>query len=80
MCDFVIFTKNVTLMNFLYFDPGLGAMIVQAIVAGVAGVVLFSKNLMFKIKSFLGLTRKDDFFDEIDIKQNKIENKDSGDK
>ena len=32
-------------MQFLYFDPGLGAMIVQAIVAVVAGVVLFSKGL-----------------------------------
>ena len=33
-------------MHFLYFDPGLGAMIIQAIVAAVAGVILFSKNFM----------------------------------
>ena len=39
-------------MHFLYFDPGLGAMIIQAIVAAVAGVLLFSKNLLFKSKSF----------------------------
>ena len=29
-------------MNFLYFDPGLGAMIVQAVVAAAAGVLLLS--------------------------------------
>ena len=40
-------------MHFLYFDPSIGAMIVQAIVAAVAGIVLFSKGLMFKIKSFI---------------------------
>ena len=30
----------------LYFDPGLGAMIVQAIVAAAAGILLFSKNVI----------------------------------
>jgi hypothetical protein len=53
-------------MNFLYFDPGLGAMIVQAVVAAAAGVLLFSKGVMYKIKEFLGLT-KDETFDSIDI-------------
>ncbi|KAA5824207.1 hypothetical protein FPF71_10580 [Algibacter amylolyticus] len=53
-------------MNFLYFDPGLGAMIIQAIVAGVAGVLLFSKNLLYKIKSFFGLVKEDHLFEEID--------------
>ena len=47
-------------MTFLYFDPGIGAMIVQGIVAAVAGIVLFSKNAMFKVKSFLGLTKKEE--------------------
>lgn len=57
-------------MTFLYFDPGIGAMIVQGIVAAVAGIVLFSKNAMFKIKSFLGLTKKeDDIFDDIHVNQ-----------
>ena len=52
----------------LYFDPGLGAMIVQALVAAVAGFVLFSKNAMFKIKSFFGLV-KEDTYDSIDVEE-----------
>lgn len=53
-------------MTFLYFDPGLGAMIAQGLVAIVAGVVLFSKSALFKIKSMLGLI-KEDAYDGIDI-------------
>jgi hypothetical protein len=66
----------------LYFDPGLGAMIIQAIVAAVAGVILFSKNLMYKIKLFLGLAKanKDDVFDDIDIKESEIENNNSSER
>ncbi len=56
-------------MNFLYFDPGLGAMIVQAVVAAAAGVLLFSKNVMYKIKSFLGLVKDEDSQDSIDIEE-----------
>jgi hypothetical protein len=58
-------------MNFLYFDPGLGAMIIQALVAAVAAVVLFSKNLMFKIKTFFGLIKpeEEDMFGDIDVKK-----------
>ncbi len=55
-------------MFFLYFDPGLGAMIVQAVVAAAAGVLLFSKGVMYKVKSFFGLTKdQDDAYDSIDI-------------
>jgi hypothetical protein len=56
-------------MYFLYFDPGLGAMIIQTIIAAVAGFILFSKNLMYKIKLFLGLAKpqEDDIFDDLDI-------------
>lgn len=54
-------------MNFLYFDPGLGAMIVQAIVAAAAGIILFSKNTLYKIKSFLGIAPKEEEYDSIDI-------------
>jgi len=63
-------------MTFLYFDPGLGAMLIQALVAAVAAVVLFSKNIMFKIKSFLGLIKddEDDVFGDIDIDDKKDEN------
>ena len=68
-------------MHFLYFDPSIGAMIVQAVVAAVAGIVLFSKGFMFKIKSFLGLVNNDDdLFDDIDVKDSDIENKKTGDK
>ncbi|GAB5564089.1 MAG: hypothetical protein Wins2KO_11520 [Winogradskyella sp.] len=63
-------------MTFLYFDPGLGAMIIQAIVAAIAGVVLFSKNVMLKIKSFLGIVKKndEDIFEDIDINDSDLEN------
>lgn len=55
-------------MNFLYFDPGLGAMIVQAVVAAAAGVLLFSKGVMYKVKSFFGLVKEEeDTYDSIDI-------------
>ncbi len=56
-------------MKFLYFDPGLGAMIVQAVVAAAAGVILFSKNAMHKIKSFLGLVKEEGQNDSIDIEE-----------
>ena len=45
-------------MIFLYFDPGIGALIIQTLIAAVAGIVLFSKNLLFKIKTFLGFARE----------------------
>ena len=58
-------------MYFLYFDPTIGAMIVQAIVAAFAGFILFSKNLLLKIKLFLGITKlsEDEIFDEINVKE-----------
>ena len=64
-------------MYLLYFDPGLGAMIVQAIVAAVAGVVLFSKNLMYKIKLFFGLakTKDDSLFDDINVTDSDVDSK-----
>jgi len=69
-------------MHFLYFDPSLGAMIIQAIIAAVAGVILFSKNLMYKIKVFLGIAKdhKDDVFDDINIKDSDIENNKSSER
>ncbi|NLN25900.1 MAG: hypothetical protein GX163_09710 [Bacteroidetes bacterium] len=64
-------------MFFLYFDPGLGAMIVQAVVAAAAGVLLFSKNVMYKIKAFLGLTKaKDDLYNSIDIDEEETDTND----
>lgn len=69
-------------MHFLYFDPAIGALIIQAIVAAIAGVVLFTKNLMFKIKSFFGLIKQDkqDLFDAINVDDSELENKRSSDK
>lgn len=56
-------------MSLLYFDAGIAAMIVQGIVAVAAGVVLFSKNALYKIKLFLGLLKEEDY-DSIDIDEN----------
>lgn len=69
-------------MQFLYFDPGLGAMIVQAIVAAVAGFLLFSKNLWYNIKLFFGVVKKDttELFDDINIEDSDIEIEKSIDK
>lgn len=52
----------------LYFDPGTGALIVQFLAAAVAGVLLFYRTLIHKIKSILGIKDKkeDDFMDEGD--------------
>ena len=60
-------------MNLLYFDPGLGAMIVQAVVAVAAGVLLFSKNAMYKLKLLLGLTKEEDTIDSIDVEEEDTE-------
>ena len=68
-------------MYFLYFDPGLGAMVIQAIVAAVAGIFLFSKNLLYKIKIFFNIIKEeDDLFDDITIKDTDTENKTNSDK
>ncbi len=57
-------------MYFLYFDPGLGAMIIQGLVAFAAGILLFSKGVMYKIKGLFGLNKEEeDTYDSIDIDQ-----------
>lgn len=68
------------LIVFLYFDPGLGAMIVQALVATAAGILLFSKGVMYKVKSFFGIVKKeDDTYDSIDIEEEDTEGHDKTD-
>jgi len=68
------------LIVFLYFDPGLGAMIVQALVAAAAGILLFSKGVMYKVKSFFGIEKKeDDTYDSIDIEEEDTESHDKTD-
>ena len=56
----------------LYFDPGTGALIVQFLAAVVAGILLFYKTVIYKIKSIFGVKGKeeDDFMDETDSKEN----------
>ena len=39
-------------MIVLYFDPGLGAMLVQALIAAAASLIVFSKNVKAKIQNF----------------------------
>lgn len=41
-----------------YLDPGSGALIVQMLLAGVAGVVLFLKMQGRRVLSLFGLRRK----------------------
>ena len=50
----------------LYFDPGTGALIVQFLAAAVAGVLLFYRTVLHKIKSLFGIKEKeeDDFMDD----------------
>jgi len=45
-------------------------MLAQAVVAGVAAVLLFSKAIMYKVKSFFGLIKKEeDTYDSIDVEE-----------
>ncbi len=50
----------------LYFDPGTGALIVQFLAAAVAGVLLFYRTVLHKIKSIFGIKDKeeDNFMDD----------------
>lgn len=50
----------------LYFDPGTGALIVQFLAAAVAGVLLFYRTVLHKIKTIFGIKDKeeDDFMDD----------------
>ncbi|MGJ8667674.1 MAG: hypothetical protein ACSHW7_14990 [Patiriisocius sp.] len=64
-------------MSFLYFDAGTGMMIVQAIAAVFAGILLFSKGVLYKIKSFFGMNKyDDDTYDSIDVDENEDEEDD----
>ena len=47
----------------LYFDPGTGALILQFLAAAVAGVLLFYRTVLHKIKSLFGIKEKEeDYF------------------
>lgn len=54
-------------LPFLYFDPGTGALVVQAIVAVGASVALFYKRVAIGIKSVFGKKQQeDDLMGDID--------------
>ncbi len=57
----------------LYFDPGTGALIVQFFAAAVAGMLLFYRTIIHKIKSVFGIKTKkeDDFMDEEENKEDR---------
>lgn len=45
-------------------------MIVQALVAVGAGILLFSKGVMYKVKSFFGIQKEEeDTYDSIDVEE-----------
>jgi hypothetical protein len=48
------------LLFFLYLDPGSGSLIIQAIIAGIAGSAYAVKIYYHKIKSFLGIKSHDE--------------------
>jgi len=65
-------------MLIFYFDPGLGAMLVQALVATIAGIAVFSKNLKTNIKNFfLGKSDHDDSNESINIDEDEERSKPS---
>lgn len=57
----------------LYFDPGTGALIVQFLAAAVAGILLFYRTVVTKVKAIFGIKNKeeDDFMDDSDVKEDK---------
>ena len=61
---------------FLYFDPGTGALVVQALAATAAAGVLFYRRIVTKVQSVFGKKQQQDLMGDIDID----ENTDGGDK
>jgi hypothetical protein len=47
-------------ITFLYLDPGSGSLIVQAVIAGIAGASYFVKLYFSKIKSFFFGSKEED--------------------
>lgn len=63
---------------FLYFDPGLGALILQFLIAAVAAVALFYRSVIAKIKSIFGIGKtSEDIFDDLDADPKTTQNRDS---
>jgi len=54
-------------LPFLYFDPGTGALVVQALAATAAAVALFYNRITIKVKSLFGKKQQPDLMGDIDI-------------
>jgi len=54
-------------LPFLYFDPGTGALVVQAVAATAAAGALFYKKIITKVQSVFGKKQKQDLMGGIDI-------------
>jgi hypothetical protein len=52
---------------FLYFDPGTGALVVQAVAALAASVALFYKRIANGFRSVFGKKQEQDLMGDIDI-------------
>jgi hypothetical protein len=57
----------------LYFDPGTGALVAQALAAVGAGVLLFYKRIKYGLQSFFGKKQDEGLMGDIDIEENKDE-------
>lgn len=53
-------------LPFLYFDPGTGALVVQAVVAVGASVLLFYRRVVNGVKSVFGKKQEQDLMGGID--------------
>jgi hypothetical protein len=53
-------TSRALCIPLAYLDPGSGAILVQLLLAGAAGAVLFLKMQGRRVMSFFSLRRKDD--------------------
>jgi len=53
-------------LPFLYFDPGTGALVVQAVVAVGASVLLFYRKAVNGVKSIFGKKEEKDLMGDID--------------
>jgi len=63
---------SIIIQMFAYIDPGTGSIILQAIIAGVAGAAIAIKLFWHRIIVFLGLRNKDksEITDEEDDSEN----------